>query len=350
MNRALEEQALTQVPEMLAHWLDVELAQVHREREKKDIDLLVRVGTHRFAIEWKSAGTIAVINAAIRQLKGYAQTLPGGVVPVIAVPFMGPAGRELCKEQGISWLDLSGNAHVVAPGLRIHVVGNTNKFKQLGRPKNLFAPKSSRIIRQLLLKPSNSFSQRELANETRVNEALVSRVVRELEAKALIIRDEAGAVKPKDPELLLDAWHEAYSFRKHQIIEGFIAERSSDAILQGLSKAFKKSGVNYAATGLAGAWLLTHFANFRIVTFYLKSRPSKELLQQVRFKEQDLGGNVWLVVPNDEDVFTGSSEREGIVSTHPLQVYLDLKGHPERAKEAAEAVRKEYLRWTNHAG
>src|SRR5260370_24873676 len=97
MNRALEEQALTQIPEMLAHWLDVEPAQVHRQREKKGIDLLVRAGTRRFAIEWKSAGTIAVINAAIKQLQGYAQTLHGGIVPVIAVPFMGPAGRDLCK-------------------------------------------------------------------------------------------------------------------------------------------------------------------------------------------------------------------------------------------------------------
>jgi hypothetical protein len=253
-------------------------------------------------------------------------------------------------EERVSWLDLSGNADIVATGLRIHVAGNANKFKKPGRPKNLFAPKSSRIVRQLLLRATHPFTQRELAIETGVNEALVSRVVRELEAKALIIRDEAGAVKPRDPDLLLDAWLEAYSFRKHQIIEGFVAERSSDAVLQGLSETFKKTGVNYAATGLAGAWLLTHFANFRIVTFYLKTRPSKELLQQLRFKEQDRGGNVWLVVPNDEDVLTGSTEREGIISAHPLQVYLDLKGHPERAKEAAEAVRKEYLTWSNYAG
>jgi hypothetical protein len=349
MNRALEEQALTEIPEMLVHWLDVKPSQVHRERERKNIDLLVQVGIHRFAIEWKSTGTIAVVTAAIKQLKNYTREFPD-LIPIIAVPFMGPAGRELCMEERVSWLDLSGNADIVATGLRIHVAGNANKFKKPGRPKNLFAPKSSRIVRQLLLRATHPFTQRELAIETGVNEALVSRVVRELEAKALIIRDEAGAVKPRDPDLLLDAWLEAYSFRKHQIIEGFVAERSSDAVLQGLSETFKKTGVNYAATGLAGAWLLTHFANFRIVTFYLKTRPSKELLQQLRFKEQDRGGNVWLVVPNDEDVLTGSTEREGIISAHPLQVYLDLKGHPERAKEAAEAVRKEYLTWSNYAG
>src|SRR6185295_11440075 len=98
MNRALEEQALTQIPEMLANWLDIEPLQVHHERQKK-IDLLVRARGQRFAIEWKSAGTIAVINSAIEQLKGYIQELHGSVTPVIAVPFMGPAGRELCQEQ-----------------------------------------------------------------------------------------------------------------------------------------------------------------------------------------------------------------------------------------------------------
>jgi hypothetical protein len=348
MNRVLEQQALSQIPEMLAHWLDVESAQLHIEQKGRELDLLVRAGTHKFAIEWKGAGTIALINAAIKQLQAYVEGSPSNLVPVIAVPFMGEAGRELCNKQGVSWIDLSGNAHIVAPGLRIHVAGKPNKFKQLGRPRNLFAPKSSRIIRQLLIEPSNTLTQRELTKETGVNEALVSRVVRELESEGLIIRNEAGGVKPKDPNLLLDAWHEAYSFRKHQIIEGFIAERSSDAIVNSLSKSFEKHRIHYGATGLAGAWLLTHFASFRLVTFYLKTRPSQELLHQMRFKEQDRGGNVWLVVPNDEGVFSGGSEREGIQCVHPVQVYLDLKGHPERAKEAADAMREEYLTWRNH--
>ena len=165
-----------------------------------------------------------------------------------------------------------------------------------------------------------------------------------------MIRDQDGTIKPRDPNLLLDAWHEAYSFQKHQIIEGFVAERSSDAVLQGLSRTLKTSGVIHVATGLAGAWLLSHFASFRIVTFYVTSRPSHEFLQKLRFKQQDRGGNVWLVVPNDEDVFTGSAQRDGVNCAHPLQVYLDLKGHPERAKEAAEVVRREFLRWPTNAG
>ena len=345
MSRPLEEQALAQIPEMLADWLELNPKQIHADRKLGAVDLVIQAGGLQFVIDWKSGGTVAVIDSAIKQLQAYQQTAPFNIVPVVAVPFMGLAGQELCKQQKISWLDLSGNAHIAAPGLRIHVIGNPNKFKKKGRPKNLFAPKSSRVVRQLLLEPFHAFSQRELANNTGVNEALVSRLIHRLEGDNLVVRDETGAVRPKDPNMLLDAWHEVYSFRKHQVIEGFVAERNSDAILKGVSHTLKKNAINYAATGLAGAWLFTQFANFRIVTFYLKSRPSQELIREIRFKEQGPGGNVWLVVPNDEGVFTGSSELEGIKVVHPLQIYLDLKGHPERAKEAAETVRKRFLTW-----
>jgi hypothetical protein len=34
---------------------------------------------------------------------------------------------------------------------------------------------------------------------------------------------------------------------------------------------------------------------------------------------------------------------------HPVQVYLDLKDHPERSTEAAEALRKKLLPSSAHA-
>jgi len=34
---------------------------------------------------------------------------------------------------------------------------------------------------------------------------------------------------------------------------------------------------------------------------------------------------------------------------HPVQAYLDLKDQPERAKEAAEQLRSELLKWSSHA-
>ena len=64
---------------------------------------------------------------------------------------------------------------------------------------------------------------------------------------------------------------------------------------------------------------------------------------------QPKGENVWLVVPNDEGVFHGAAEREGICCVHPVQVYLDLKNHPERSEEAAAQLRLKILRKDSHA-
>ena len=121
--------------------------------------------------------------------------------------------------------------------------------------------------------------------------------------------------------------------------------------MRAIAENLEKNRIGYAATGLAGAWLLEPFAAFRIISFYLKETPSPALLEKLKITGQSkMGGNVWLIVPNDKGVFEGVSARGevGICCAHPVQVYLDLKSHPERAREAAEAVRGEYLNWENN--
>ena len=67
------------------------------------------------------------------------------------------------------------------------------------------------------------------------------------------------------------------------------------------------------------------------------------------FREESRGESVWLVVPNDEGIFQGALDREGVRCVHPVQVYLDLKNHPERSAEAAEELRRKFLSKDTHA-
>ena len=53
-----------------------------------------------------------------------------------------------------------------------------------------------------------------------------------------------------------------------------------------------------------------------------------------------------LVAPRDEGVFYGAETVDGVRCAHPVQVYLDLLGQPERSKEAAEALRRDHLPWS----
>ena len=344
-----EAQALRMLPRRLAELLGVGTENAKILRESGALiraDAVVRLEGFTFAIEWIASGSMARIAAAAQQALRHASALGKRAIPLVAVPFMGPGGRELCERTRVGWLDLSGNAHIAAPGLRITVAGQPNRYKGPGRPESAFAPKSSRLARWLLMHPAEPVTQRELAAATRMDEGFTSRIVARLEADELIFRDQDGRIRARDPNLLLDAWVESYDFAKHRAIRGHIPARSGEAQVHSVAGALEKRGELYAATGLAAAWLLNHFAAFRIVTIYLAEQPEPALFEQLGFREVDSGANTWLVAPNDEGVFQGAGVHDGVRCVHPVQVYLDLKDQPERAKEAAQQLRSSLLTWS----
>jgi hypothetical protein len=355
MDRALSQRLEKEVPKRLAELLAVPQSHVKVQRQPaarrgkpgraaERAKLLVSAGDFNFVVECKASGQTAWVAMAAHSAREFAEQLKKKSIPLVAVPYMGEVGRRMCEKAEVCWLDLSGNAHLVAPHLRVNIEGKPNQFKRPGRPRSLFAPKSARIARWLLMKSDHAFTQRELAKASGLDEGFTSRIVRQLEEQRLVTRGTAGTVKVADYDAMLDAWREAYDFSKHHIVRGHIAARSSDEVLRQLAGRLKRGHIEYAATGLTGAWLLNQFSGFRLVVFYVGQIPSVEARQEMGFHEELRGENVWLVVPNDEGVFQGAAEREGIPCVHPVQVYLDLKDHPERSAEAAEALRKKLLK------
>lgn len=347
MNRALDQQMAREVPQRLAELLAVPPSRARVERRpaaaRDRPDLVVSAEGRVFVVEFRSSGQVAAVAAAARQLREYGRHLGNECVPLVAVPYMGEVGKRLCADAGIGWMDLSGNVHLAAPGLRISIEGKPNLFKRPGRPRSVFAPKSSRIARCLLMQPGRAFTQRELAKASGLDEGFTSRIVRRLESERLVARSANGAVQATDVGALLDAWREVHDFSRHHIVRGHVAARSSEEILREVANVSSHDRVEYAVTGLAGAWLLSAFAGFRLVVVYVSQIPSARAQQAMGFREESRGENVWLVVPNDEGVFHGATEREGIRCVHPVQIYLDLKDHPERSTEAAEQLRRVLL-------
>lgn len=193
--------------------------------------------------------------------------------------------------------------------------------------------------------PTEAMAQREISRATDVSEGLVSRVVSRLEKEHYIVRDDSGLVCLSNPQLLLDAWQDEYRFSKHTITQGHVAARSGDALARFVADTLSAAKVEHAATGLSAAWQLTRFAGFRTATFFVRTEPTASLKSELGFREDARGANLWLVEPSDAGVFQGADERDGVRCVHPVQVYLDLKEHPERASDAAERIRSEFLNW-----
>ncbi len=314
-------------------------------------DLVLRGGPRVFVVEYKAEATADLVGGAIRQLHAChkAKADDGGeVVRLVVVPFMGETGKLLCREAGISWLDLSGNADIRAQGLRVRLEGKPNQYKRRGRHKDLFAPGSSRIAHALLLHPDREYTQTTLADETALSAGTVSLVVRRYAQAGFVERTKTGRtarVRLADGDLLLDAWSEAYDFAQHELWRGHTVARTGEEALQRLARELPQHGVEYAATGLAAAWVIEPFAMFRLVTLYVSQWPSDETLRDLRLRGDVEGGNVWLVRPRDEGVFLGSETHRGVRHVSTVQTYLDLQNQPERSEEAAEQLRLKHLAW-----
>lgn len=326
---------------MLSDWFGEPVPLALSPRRASEVAFLARVGSTVLVMEHKATSDAAAVEQAIHRLTSFVRA---GEIPVVVVPFMGQAGRRLCARADVSWLDLSGNADIKAPKLRILVEGRTNQFIQLGRPATPFAPKSSRLARWLAIHPRDALSQRELARATQLDPGQVSRLVARLKERGLIKLDEAGRIALESLPLMLEAWRDDYRFQRHHLIRGHIPGRSGPEITDRLDRELERASLQHAFTGLAGAWAYTQFASFRLITIYLANAPSADQLRSLDFVEQDKGSNVWLVLPEDRGVFDGARRVRDITCVHPIQVWLDLKEQPERSQEAADDLYSRLLK------
>lgn len=302
-------------------------------------------GDFEFVVEVKGSDRLAAIHQACENARRHARKKSPRAIPLVAVSYMGPSGRQACVEEKVSFVDVAGNAHIEAPGLFVHVQGKRNPSSTLGRPSSVFAPRSSRVSRLLLLDPKRWWQQKDIADEAGIGRGSVSKVVARLASDGLLEAKKDGKVRPFRPNLLLDAWKDEYKFRRHKVVAGHVSARSGEELAERFAEAARQHKAEYSFTGLPAAAKLAPFAGFRLVAAYLRRPPKEALLQSLGFHREEKGANIWLVMPADEGVFAGSKEIEGHACVSPVQAYLDLMQMPERAKEAAVHLREVCLKW-----
>lgn len=337
-------EAVSRLPPLLGEWLDIPREAITTELPTDDgVDLILRAPSRRLLVQVKGTDNVANLERAQAQLTAYPHR-SGADVEVMAVPFMGPKARAWAQDHRLSWMDLSGNADIRAGDLRIKLAGEPNKFAHSGRPSSAFTPTFSRVSRALLVDANRWWKQRELAAAVALPTGTVSKAVQRLVAEDLIAENEAGQIRARDPSLLLAAWAQRYEFRQHELRRYHAVGRSGPSILKDVAGKLADGPSRWAATGLSAAWMYTQFADFRINTFYLESFPTDP--EALGLRPVDKGENVWLVVPRDEGVFYGADVGRDVRCVCPVQVYLDLLSHPERASEAATSLlRSPWLTW-----
>lgn len=293
-------------------------------------------------VEAKATGQPKRAREAVDQLSRLMLTqTTRSAYPVFAAPFISDISAAICRESNVGFFDLAGNCWLSFEDAYIERVSPQNPYKEKRDSVALFSPKSSRVLRTLLNEPKRKWQVQQLSKTADVSIGLVSKIKRALEDREWIAAGPDG-IELIEPEAMLLAWADVYSYKQNEVSEFYSLESAADA--EGAVAAWcRESGVQYALTGFSGARLSSPRVRYNRASIYVSSRVDS-LALNTQLKPVDSGGNVLILKPYDEGVFNGSQARYDLRTVSPIQLYLDVKSMAGRGEEAAEEILVRELR------
>jgi hypothetical protein len=185
-------------------------------------------------------------------------------------------------------------------------------------------------------------TQEDLQLRTGVSRAIISQVLSQLVDDDFVKQlNPSGQRTPAQYQLadfdrLLDAWSKADDWSKRTVIHQFsVLSNNPEEIAQ---KVVDSLGAeNIAFTQWFAAWLRRPHTIPSVVSAYVSQR---RLLDVITARRVNTGGNLWLILPEDEGVLLGAQESQGFPLVSDVQIYLDLLQVGQRGPEAAAELRQ----------
>ncbi len=129
-----------------------------------------------FVAEARLSSQPRFLRSSISYLKEAAAKMPRGR-PLIVAPYIGPAGRALCRKEGVSYVDTVGNIGLFLEDGFVLKESSRSLKQQRREMKALFSPKATRVLRILLENPDRAWQYQELADAAKVSLGLAYNVV-----------------------------------------------------------------------------------------------------------------------------------------------------------------------------
>lgn len=286
------------------------------------------------------------VRMAVLELGNAAPHRAQKATPILIAPYLSPAGQALCREHGVGFLDLQGNARLTFGSVFIDRQVASRPMAERRELRSLFKPRSGQVLRVMLRDPHRAWRVMDLAAASGVSLGHVSNV-----RTGLLNREWAQVANDglylSEPDTLLDEWREAYEAPagKRLSFYTFLHGNALDEGFRRVASSRSSPGQVALASFSAAQWLAPYA---RTGSHYLYAdeaglEPMKAALQLSSVAK---GGNVEVTLLEDPGLFRDSVEpAPGIVCTSPVQTYLDLAAAGERGREAANHLRQEKLKW-----
>lgn len=268
-----------------------------------------------------------------------------GLVPFVVAKYLSPDRRKQCQEEGVYFLDLSGNIFLEYDGLYVERIGYPNRFPEKRRGRGPFSDKASLILRAAFSDIKKVWGVRELAQSIGLDPGFVSRMAQELEKRNYVSRVDSKLML-RDPESLLKDWVREYDYSRNQEVRYFCLVKGPEEIIDKLVAAPIREDIPYGLGLQAGANLVAPYAVYNEVHIYIKDKVSINwFVEKLKLREAGEGANLIFLLPYyKHSVFYGKQRIRNIWVVSDLQLYLDLHKYPIRGLEQAEHLYENRLK------
>jgi hypothetical protein len=330
----------------------IKLKSIARESriDHAELDIVAKLSVagrgHTLACEVKVNGQPRYVRTGLLQLRSRVAGLGRDVTPVLIAPFLSSVAQELCREQGVGFLDLEGNVRLAFDAVFVERTVASKPAVERRELKSLFKPKSAQVLTVMLRDPTRTWRVAELAEAADVSLGHVSNV------RSGLLDREWGQVSQQGlflsaPDGLLDAWRDAYEPPAGRRL-GFYTTLHGGAFEEAARRVLRvgsDKGQAIFASFSAAHWLAP-FARAGTQFFYADARGLEQLQAALALSSPAKGENVAVTVPEDDGVFRDAVEpAPGAVCSGLVRTYLDLSAAGERGREAAEHLRRERMGW-----
>ncbi len=320
------------------------------------IDLHIGGESVSLLIEAKRAVYPRDVREVIWQLRRYMDLTPSGRpnaqrLPLIAAESISPGAKELLREEQVGYFDSGGSLFVPARGAFVYIEKPPPKplVKAL---RSLFAGRRAQVLHALLIQPRNWVSIKQLAEQSEASPATVSQVMTELERFDWLETRGQGPSKERllrEPGALLDAWSKQLGLSRPPALRRYYvpAVKPNDLPLS-LDRVFEQHQAAYAITHEAAAQryapFLSSVSQVRC-RLMLPGRLAEDALGALNARGVTEGANLAVIEVKSSGELLFREKVDGAWLASPVQVYLDLVRGEGRAKEMAEHLRQERIRF-----
>lgn len=258
-------------------------------------------------------------------------------VPVVAARYLSASVREALTEEGLSYVDATGNMRIVvnSPAMFISERGEDRDPWRKGRPRGTLKGEPAARVARALLDYRRTWRVRELIAASGASSGATYRVLEYLQREDLVVKND-NRYSVTDWERLLRAWSADAAFQTTTRVRAFIEPRGVDYFLGKLSK---RSPFPVAVTGSVAAKEWATYAPAKAAYVYVSS--IQEASEQWGLRPNATAPNVILLEPKTESgvpFLNAVSSEAGYPVAAPPQVAADLLNGPGR-----EPAESEYL-------